>query len=399
MDFYHYETLERTKPNSIRYQFVYLLAIIFTFHSLIVAFSSSTYLEQFIDTKYIGMLYFVGSFFSIVFFLILTPLLRKFGNVTVTIVSMLGAIVALLLIGWGISAPLVIISFVILLALNPLGYFSVDIFSETLIGENEDDTGKKRGLVLGLMSLAALAAPLLIGTIVGGENDLARLFFVSAGVGVLFIFLVIGIFRQFYDPAYHQLPLRTLYALMRSDTSISVVIYAHFLLQLFFSWAVIYIPLYLATEIGLDWETIGYIIAVGLTAYVLFEYPAGYIADTYIGEKEMMAAGFVILALTVAGFAIVAPLGVMGWMILMFFNRVGASLVEATTESYFFKRVKGKDAGLMSIFRLLRPMAVLSGSLLGTLSLLFLPFQYIFFVLALILTTGIFITQFLVDTK
>lgn len=249
------------------------------------------------------------------------------------------------------------------------------------------------------MSCAALAAPLLIGTIVGEADHLERLFFVSAGVGILFIFVVVGIFRQFYDPVYHPLPLRSLFNLMHSNTSISVVIYNHFLMQLFFSWAVIYIPLYLATEIGLPWDVIGQIIALGLLAYVLFEYPAGYIADRFIGEKEMMAVGFVILALTVAGVAIVAPLGVAGWMMLMFLNRTGASLVEATTESYFFKSVKGEDAGLMSIFRLLRPLAVLCGSLIGTACLVFLPFQYIFFVLALVLTSGIFVTQWLVDTK
>jgi MFS family permease len=399
MDFYHHDTLERTTPQSIRYRFVYLLAIIFTFHSLIVAFSSSTYLEQFIDAKYVGLLFSVGSVGSIIMFLIFPFLLQRFGNVSITIATMVGAVGALLLVGFGFSPLWVAVSFIIFSALNPLGYFSIDVFSETLIGKDEADTGKKRGVVLGLMSLAALAAPLLIGTIVGEADNLARLFFVSAGVGVVFIVVVVGIFRQFYDPVYQPLPLRSLYELMRGNASISVVIYNHFLLQLFFSWAIIYIPLYLATEIGLGWETIGHIIAVGLIAYALFEYPAGYIADRFIGEKEMMAGGFVILALTVAGVALTAPFGVLGWMMLMFINRTGASLVEATTESYFFKCVKGEDAGLMSIFRLLRPLAVLCGSLLGTVSLLFLPFEYIFFVLAFVLTTGIFVTQFLVDTK
>lgn len=399
MALYHHEILKHTTPNSIRYNFVYLLAIIFTFHSLVVAYSSSTYLEEFIDAKYVGLLFSAGSFGSIVLFITMPRLLRRFGNVLTTIAAMAGAIFALTLVGFGVSPLIVTIAFVCFLALNPLGYFSIDIFSETLIGNDENDTGKKRGIALGLMSLAALAAPLLIGTIVGEGSDLARLFFVSAGVGVLFISLIVGVFRQFYDPIYYPIPFRAILSQMRSSTSISVVIYNHFLMQLFFSWAMIYIPLYLATEIGLSWETIGHIIAVGLLAYILFEYPAGYIADRFIGEKEMMAAGFVILALTVAGVAIVAPLGVAGWMGLMFINRIGASLVEATTESYFFKCVKGEDAGLMSIFRLLRPLAVLCGSLLGTLCLLFLPFQFIFFVLALVLTSGIFVTQFLVDTK
>lgn len=399
MTLYHFETLERTVPDSIRYNFVYLLATIFTFHSLIVAFSSSTYLERFINTQYVGLLFASGSFCSILLFFYLPRLLRQFGIVLITIIVITIAIIALLLIGLGFSPLLVVISFIIFLAINPLGYFLIDIFSETLIGNNEDNTGKKRGIILGIMSLAALAAPLLIGTIVGETDNLSRLFFVSAGVGVLFIFIIISVFREFYDPIYNSIPIHSLFNLIRNKSSISVIIYNHFLLQLFFSWAMIYIPLYLATEIGLSWDSIGHIIAVGLLAYVLFEYPAGYIADHFIGEKEMMAIGFVILALTVAGIAIITPLGVVGWMILMFINRTGASLIEATTESYFFKSVNGGDAGLMSIFRLLRPLAMLCGSLLGTVCLIFLPFQFIFFILALILTSGIFVTQFLVDTR
>jgi len=48
----------------------------------------------------------------------------------------------------------------------------------------------------------------------------------------------------------------------------------------------LFTPLYLATEIGLPWTDIGVIIAVGLFAYVLFEYPIGFIADKWIGEKK-----------------------------------------------------------------------------------------------------------------
>jgi MFS family permease len=347
----------------------------------------------------VGLLFSIGSVGSIIFFLILPTILKRFGNVATTIATMIGAIIALTLVGLGVSPTVVAVSFVLFLTLNPLGYFLIDIFSETLIGDNERDTGKKRGITLGLMSVAALLAPLLIGTIIGAGEDLARLFFVAAGVGVLFIFLIVGVFRQFYDPPYTQLPITTLFTLTRQNKNISIVIYAHFLLQLFFSWAIIYIPLYLATEVGLSWTVIGYILAVGLLAYALFEYPIGYMADRYIGEKEMMIGGFFILTLTVATIPLMAPWGVLGWMVLMFVNRAGASLVEATTESYFFKSVKGNDAGLMSIFRLLRPLAVLCGSLLGTLCLVFLPFQYIFFVLALILVSGIFVVQFLIDTK
>jgi hypothetical protein len=84
---------------------------------------------------------------------------------------------------------------------------------------------------------------------------------------------------------------------------------------------------------------------------------------------------------------------------IIFLTRVGASLVEVTTESYFFKQVKGDDSSTISLFRLARPVANLAGVLVGSLSLLFLPFHLIFTVLAFVLVTGIFATIKLNDTK
>ena len=90
---------------------------------------------------------------------------------------------------------------------------------------------------------------------------------------------------------------------------------------------------------------------------------------------------------------------VLSWMILMFMSRIGASLVEATTESYFFKHTKGTDANIMSFFRLTRPLAMVIGSLLGSATLLYLPFELMFVVLGLMMIPGIFYTLSLKDTR
>ena len=160
----------------------------------------------------------------------------------------------------------------------------------------------------------------------------------------------------------------------------------------------IYIPLYLVTEIGFSWDTIGSIIAVGLLAYVICEWPVGILADKWWGEKEMMAVGFFILAITSVSISF-AGTSIAVWMTLFFISRIGAALVESTTESYFFKHMKGDNAGIISFFRLLSPLSNLGGSLLGALALFYLPFNYIFVVLGLLMVPGIFFTLVLKDTK
>jgi MFS family permease len=177
------------------------------------------------------------------------------------------------------------------------------------------------------------------------------------------------------------------------------VMFAHLLLQMFFTWAVSYVPLYMATQIGFNWEQIGYITAVGLFAYVIFEWPIGYIADKWTGEKEIMAAGFLVLAVSSSWLAFMSEANLVAWMVLIFTTRLGASMIEATTESYLFKHTDGSDANTIGFFRLLRPLASVFGALLGSAALLYLPFNLIFIVLGFMMLPGLYFSAALRDTK
>lgn len=385
------------RPTPKSFGWIYLISVVFTFHTLLTAYSSSTYMEQFISPEGVGLLYALGSALSILLFLTLAPILTRLGNTRTTILFMMFAITALVCLGLQI-APLV--AFVLFMALNPLLYFSIDIFSENTIGEDEHETGSKRGLTLTLMSLAAVLAPLTMGLLVGESSErLAYPYFVAAGIGSIFIGILFVRFRGFTDPHYPFVRLKAVFQSFIHNRNIRGVIGAQFLLQFFFAWVVIYFPLYLATELGFEWSTIGNIIAVGLIAYVLFEYPVGVVADRYIGEKEMMALGFVIIALSSASISFLAGASVAAWMTVMFVSRIGASLVEVTSESYFFKQVHSGDAQLISLFRLTRPLANLTGAIAGSAALALLPFELMFVVLAFIMVPGIILATSIIDTK
>lgn len=394
-----YRRPQFTSSPTIAFKLVYLLAVVFNFHSLLVAYSSSTYIGHFINPERIGFLYAVGSLGSIVLFFYMPHFLKKFGNVTASSVFMLISMIALVIIGMAFSPELVITGFVIFLAINPLLFLNIDIFSETLIGNNESDTGRKRGLTLALMSFASMLAPLTISVLVGGGSDLSQLYFIAIGVGIIFNLVVVSFFRQFKDPVYHRIHIHHLLSECWNKKHLRIVFSAHFILQIFFTWTVIYFPLYLSTVVGLSWFDIGKIIAAGLFAYSVFEYPIGILADNYIGEKEMMSLGFLILALSCGAIAFTSGSSVWAWMLLMFISRTGASLVEVTTESYFFKKVGGEDANLMSFFRILRPFSTLVGGLLGSVCLYYMPFNLAFVVLAFVMVIGLFCTNFLQDTR
>jgi len=357
-------------------------------------------MEQFASPAAIGAMYTIGSSLAVFGFLFISGVLRRVGNVRLTIWLAIIEIVAIVLVGCAFSAATTIVAFVLLLTINPLLYLSLDIFSESLIGANESKTGSRRGLVLTLMSFASVLGSLSLAAIVG-DNDasLYKIYFVAAGVFVFFIALVVIHFKAFKDPEYNEVKVLSAIRTFWENHDLRLVFLAYFTLQIFFAWTVVYIPLYLATEIGFSWQIIGSVIAVGLMAYVIFEYPVGFIADKYIGEKEMMAVGFLILAVSSSWISFMATAPVLSWMILMFVMRVGASLVEATSESYFFKHTQGSDANIISFFRLTGPLGMICGSLLGTVSLLYLPFELIFVVLGCVMVPGIFFASRLNDTK
>lgn len=383
-----------------KFWLVYVLSIIINLQAFLVAYSNSTYLEQYATAEVVSLLYTVGSCLSIFAFLFISRILRKVGNTSFTLGIALTLLASLLIMGLSTSPAVIICSFVVFLVASPLLYMTLDVFSEALTGDNESDTGSRRGLALSLMSLAGAAGPLLLALLVGeSDANLTRTYIAASATGVLFITLILIHFRHFTDPVYKEVKVMDTLQVFFDTPKLRTAFLTHLSLQVFFAWTVIYMPLYLATEIGLGWDKVGTIIGIGLLAYVFFEWPTGQLADKYWGEKELMSIGFLILITTLASFSFVSTTSVLIWTAIMFVNRIGAALVEVTTESYFFKHTTGTDANLISFFRLTRPLGLVFGSLIGSAALLYLPFNLVFVVFALCLVPAMLLTTRLIDTR
>src|SRR5680860_238866 len=102
----------------------------------------------------------------------------------------------------------------------------------------------------------------------------------------------------------------------------------------------------------------------------------------------MMAGGFLILAVTTSWLAVINVAALLPWIVIMFLTRIGASLIEVTTESHFFKHMNSSDAQIISFFRLTRPLSFVIGAVIASLSLLYLPFNMLFVVIGLLMVLG-----------
>ena len=394
-----FKYLSPKQEHGIKTLYVALLAL--SLHWSLVSFINSSFLGQFLSSTHISYLFLIGSFLSVIPMFLMSRFLRRVGNYKLTLVITLIEIGALLGMAYAEDAYAAAFFFLVHFIVVPLILFDLDVFIETIIGSQEKRTGSTRGLYLVFLSLAGAFAPLLSGFLIDDAvaPDFTAAYVASAVALLPFAAIIILYFKNFKDPVYPDQHAARMIGTFLKNGTMRNIFTIQLLLQIFFTWMTIYTPLYLANNAGFTWSQIGLILFVGLLAYVVFEYPIGIIADRYIGEKEMMAVGFLILAVSTSWLAFL-PSGQIGvWMVAMFCTRVGASFVEATSESFFFKHTQGEDTDKMSLFRMTRPASSIIVPALGGMLFVAVEPSFTFILIAALMVPGIFITLLLRDTR
>lgn len=381
---------------------VYLSNFFLSLHYFTTTYVNSSFLGSHIPKDIadhlISGLYILASILNIFVFLYATELLRRFGNYKLALSLCVIDLIAV----WGLSITTdlayILPLFVIHQTIVPIILYNLDIFLEHCT-KNENLTGEFRGIFLTISSAALVISPLLLAAIGLSQEDFSPAYLLSGMFLVPLIIIFVFAFRNFKDPQYHPLQLQHEVDIFIKDKNINSVFTANFILQLFYSWMVIYMPLYLINTVGLTWEQFGLMLTVALLPFVLFEIPVGTLADKVFGEKEIMISGFIITALSLFAIAYFDNLRLSVLTLLLFLSRTGAAFIEITTESYFFKKTKESDSDLVSTFRISRPLSYIIGPLLGGITLLLLPYQQMFAVLGVVMILGILITTRIVDTR
>ncbi|MDP2593297.1 MAG: MFS transporter [bacterium] len=377
---------------------IYALGFLFSIHFTIAVYINSTFLATLIPDRFVGALYSAAALITIVIFLGITKTLRKAGDYQSTVRFLLYDAISLAFLAFVPETFTSILAFLVHTTTVTIIYFNFDVLLENY--SNDTETGLIRGSYLTLVNVAWVVAPLLASLILGtGENY--RLIYMAAFLLLLpTFFLVRYAFKQFKDPEYQSISvLGTIHGLA-TKKSVRMIVMASFLLQFFFSWMVIYAPIYMHSVIGMDWRTIGIILSVVLLPYVFLEAPLGWLADTKWGEKEILTLGFVIIAVSTAAIAFITTANFLIWASVLFFTRAGASMIEIMSETYLFKVINSRDIDILSFFRMMRPVAYIVGPALGTV-LLVLGASYttLFAILGAIMLFGIRYSLALEDTK
>jgi len=414
---------ERTRGKIVRA--IYLVAFLTAVHYAFVIYINSSYLGTFVSNRNLGFLYVLAAIATIFAIPKLSRILKMVGQfVTVTTILFLdflaistlaitsspifsetstfriGDSVALIqnnstLLPW--IPAVIIVAFLLFQILIVLNRILMDIYLEEFSKYNE--TGGTRGWFLTSMNLAFVLSPFIVGAIVTGENDgFWKIYSISAIFLLLAILVVWKKLRHVKDVIYHSPPFFQTIKKIARNKNIGNIYLSSLLLEFFYSWMVIYTPIYLHKEIGLEWNQIGIIFSIMLTAFIIFELPLGKIADKYLGEKEILTTGFVIIAITTGLLTFIKGSSVVIWSLALFGTRIGASFIEIMNETYFFKKVLATDTDIIGFFRNTGPTGYIMGPALASVILYFVDYKYLFLILGIIMLFGIKFSLSIKDT-
>jgi len=373
-----------------------LLAFIFTLHSALPTFISSSFLEQYGGAGSVGLIYSARSLLTVICFFFMSRLLRKIGNYRATLIFVIVQILALIGIIYCNNFPLIAGLFIVSFAVINLIIFTLDVFLEN----HSDDihTGGIRGLFLTIVNAAWILSPMLAGALVS-DNQYRLVYLGALLLLIPFAYLLRVNFKHFKDPDYDHLSIHHTFHKITHNKNFYRIFVSNTLLHFFYAWMTIYTPIYLHQYIGFGWEEIGIIFTIMLLPFVILEIPLGKLADQKLGEKELLSIGFVIAAIATAVIPFITVKNIWLWALILFLTRIGAAMIEVMNETYFFKKIDGTSSSVLSFFRITRPVAYVIAPIVGVITLHYLDFKYSFFVLGALLLYGLRYSLTLKDTK
>ena len=376
---------------------LYILGFLLAVSVALPAYIQSNFLGEFVSLKMVSWFFVAANVCTIGTILFFPGIIRQLSNYFTTKMVLIIYAASLLSLALVSTPGAALMSIILFTIASNLIWINLDLLVEKF--SVNATTGRTRTIYFTFMNAGWILAPTLSSYLIKiGTYELT--FLVSAFL-VLPIFLILLWYGRKLSGKtdYHPEKIGSLLKKMWQNKNLRGIFLVAILLQLFYSLAVVYVPIYLYQNLGMDWKILGPIFSVMLIPFVIFEIPAGIVADKYLGEKEILNLGLFILTVSLLLFFYIDTPTVWIWVVVLFLSRIGAALVEAMRETYFFKLVGAKDVGYINLFRLSGPIGYIIGPILAILILSFLPINYVFLGAALIMTAGFWFVAGIKDTK
>jgi MFS family permease len=377
--------------NSLRA--VFFASFLFFAHLSVVMYINSTVLSSLVGTTSTTVLYVLGAAGAIALLFALPHIVERFGLVktTVTICALLT--LSLFILGVTSAAATFIAVFVIYTAMCGTVWYCNDLFVAHYA--HSQTMGHTRGSYLTINNAAIAIMPIVTGFIIAHHGFHAV--YIVGGLLLCVSTTIIAISqRNFIDRPYTSTTISEAWQAIKQAPSLRRVASINFILQFFYVWMTLFTPLYLYAVLHFNWQQIGLAFTIMLIPFVILQYPIGRWADR-IGEKKLLIVGFSIAAASTLYFSLLHSHSIVPYIIALFFSRVGICMVEVLAETYFFKQITDRDEGIVSVYRMMYPLAYIIAPLLGWLLISNGSYATLFLTLGLILVIGALYTERLVE--
>ena len=380
----HHESIKH--PSHLVYT-ILLVGFVYTLHLTLPMYVNSSFLSQFTDDDHtVSILYIIAAACTIIGFFSIGALINRFGNYRTILACIL--IQGLLFYGLITSTSFLPIAFFFIMSsvfVAMIG-FSIDIFLEKY--SDYSHTGGIRGLYMAINNGAWVLAPLIGAALIVGTKY-HNVYIAALGILVILFYLVYKNLNHFKDPHYRHLSLRNTLTKVLENKNLYKLFAANTILNTFYAWMIIYIPIYLHETIGFDWSQIGVILTIMLLPLVIFQFPAGKLADRGWGEKKIMTLGFLILGFSTCTLAFITSQSVLVWAIALFVTWIGASIAQVMMEAYFFKKVPPENEDVFSTFRVTRYIAYICATTITAIGSAYTSQAELFIILGILSLWGI----------
>ncbi len=375
---------------------LFLSSLFVSLHYSLIIYTNSSLLSNFFSDTQVSALYIIGSIVDMILLLNASKILEKIGSYKFTVYVITLELISTVGLIFGTNKVLLAIYFMIHVFSISLLLFNMDVFVES-VSKDERKTGSIRAIYLTMSNSAIVLGPALVAALVLGKNYMYV--YLLSSIFLLPIYYFIGKFKNAETHTVKHIRIKETLSEYVKNKDLYNILVSQFLLQLFYGIMVIYTPLYLEKYLGFSWTEIGLIFTIMLLPFVFFELPVGELADEKCGEKEFLTVGFIIMGMATLFISFITVKVFWIWATVLFISRIGASFVEITTESYFFKHVDQDKTDVISFFRVVRPLSFIVAPLIATVAFQFISFQYIFIVIGAIMIGGTYYSLGLTDTK
>ncbi|MCR4276017.1 MAG: MFS transporter [Candidatus Parcubacteria bacterium] len=337
------------------------------------------FLSTLMPIAYTGLVVAGGGLAAIILFPFMPRLVARYGAQKLALIFAFVEMVTLFVLAAAPGAVASVLLVITMIMVQPFVSYELDLLLEAT-GAKEGSTGRVRTAFLTAWNIGGFITPLLIGALLANSDVYGRVFIAAAAAAIPFIVLF----------ATRRLPsgevpqpshMKDTLTCILHNRDLAAVSAGHIILWFFYVWAPLYIPIYLHSVLGFSWMDLGWIFSLMLIPYVLIEYPAGWVADRFIGDKELMLAGFLVAGSALASISLLkSSSSLILILCILIISRCGAALIESMTEGHFFRRVSEKDINSVSFFRAAWPLAYIIAPLIGSTILFFGSYQLFFII-------------------